>query len=390
MVSHMLVKHRRSVVCNVAYVAAMILWSIYAAPLLNQDNLEMHVYVLAITFVGRTASLCLGPSRLLVVVSNLAHALHMTLTQEDDHGKMVELSLSLVLMVAYCFVRRLADLQAASGLALLEVQAEKRAFVMLLSSVCDAVVELDEDLKIVGDSRHLHCWLLHGREGSPEDEELQQFVKETDRALFLKEIRRERQGITTAAAFHLKMRDSAGTTVPVECFHVRFQSTIGERHLLGMREYGESCLQSTQSTSSTAVPASHVVEFDPFSWKCRGFSQAFQCLFPESRRRITEYLAPHCREPFEKKVTDKINRLSYSDQHTDRVTMQLQMMGYPPCSCQLLLSKQEGHMVAQLVLNLSSADLSEVSEARVDRKEVRRESGCILQIHEESKTCTAL
>ncbi|CAJ1343423.1 unnamed protein product, partial [Effrenium voratum] len=340
MVSHMLVKHRRSVVCNVAYVAAMILWSIYAAPLLNQDNLEMHVYVLAIAFVGRTTSLCLGPSRLLAARS------------EETGG------------------------------------AKGRGHT--IGSVCDAVVELDEDLKIVGDSRHLHCWLLHGREGSPEDEELQQFVKETDRALFLKEIRRERQGITTAAAFHLKMRDSAGTTVPVECFHVRFQSTIGERHLLGMREYGESCLQSTQSTSSTAVPASHVVEFDPFSWKCRGFSQAFQCLFPESRRRITEYLAPHCREPFEKKVTDKINRLSYSDQHTDRVTMQLQMMGYPPCSCQLLLSKQEGHMVAQLVLNLSFADLSEVSEARVDRKEVRRESGCILQIHEESSLASYL
>ncbi|CAJ1383318.1 unnamed protein product [Effrenium voratum] len=374
----------RCMVLSLAYLLGMTLIMTSPAWTYILDELA----AVAVGGLSRLACLSCGPTPTLVFILNAAHSFNTYLnTESSDIAVMFDAFISLCLVSSYGFLRRVSDADAAKTLALGEKDAEQRACLMMLRSVCDAVVELDEKLKIVGDSRHLHCWLLHGRESSPEDEELQQFVQEADRELFIRELRKERQGLTAAAAFHLKMRDSSGTVVPVECFHVRFQSALGQRHLLGLREYGEMSgsivlsqhVQRPTRLASHRAPErhEHVVEFDPFTWRCQGTSEAFRRLFSE-RRKVLEYLAVQSRESFERTVIDRVNYLTYSDNQIDTVTIEVQMAGGGPCSCILMVKKDdEDKMVAQLHL----LDL----ELPV-RKQASRESGSILEIRGEKSS----
>jgi hypothetical protein len=111
----------------------------------------------------------------------------------------------------------------------------------LLSGLCDAVVELDDELCIAGESPKLSALLFHGAGKSLRGAPFQDFMAyEEDQRLFQERTKREQGDNCLAQVLHLRMRDSLANTLKLEVFSVQFiDSDSKVRHLVGMRESTE-------------------------------------------------------------------------------------------------------------------------------------------------------
>mmetsp|Transcript_4170 Transcript_4170/g.9857 ORF Transcript_4170/g.9857 Transcript_4170/m.9857 type:complete len:450 (-) Transcript_4170:170-1519(-) len=124
----------------------------------------------------------------------------------------------------------------------IECRSMQSAVTSLLNLMCDAVLELDKQLQVVDDCPALGNFLFHdkGRKltGSP----LWRLVVKEDQERFAERLaaRSVDGGLASFDMFHVKLRDSWGTVVNMEHFHVPFQGLGGEaRHLVGLREQGD-------------------------------------------------------------------------------------------------------------------------------------------------------
>ncbi|CAK9071323.1 unnamed protein product [Durusdinium trenchii] len=109
----------------------------------------------------------------------------------------------------------------------------------LLLGFCDAVVEIDDELRLTEDSRQLSTMLLQGqgtRAGLGGRDILSFFCKE-DRDHIRQSFENiHRPQMTTA--LNARMLDSLGNMVRVELLHIQFCNVDGEQcHLVGMREF---------------------------------------------------------------------------------------------------------------------------------------------------------
>jgi len=124
-------------------------------------------------------------------------------------------------------------------------RSEKSAVMALLNTMSDAVVELDENLQIVGDAPQLGCMLLHGEGRRPLGEtRFDQFAATpTDAQKFMESISRISVDVEPVAnGFHMNLRDSLHNVIGVEVYHVCKPCKAGEsrRHLIGVREHVEN------------------------------------------------------------------------------------------------------------------------------------------------------
>jgi len=134
---------------------------------------------------------------------------------------------------------------AARALIRREIEAksarrETSAVIALLSTMGDAVVELDKDLRIVGKSTQLSTMLLQGPRHSLAGMPFESLLASEDDVRLFKEYMAKdcASDQTLADVFHVKVRDTLNNSVRVEIFHV-FKMGEGQDdhdHLLGIRE----------------------------------------------------------------------------------------------------------------------------------------------------------
>ncbi|CAE7219594.1 FCPF [Symbiodinium natans] len=152
-----------------------------------------------------------------------------------------------------------------------KISSDLSAVSMLLRLMSDAVVELDQDLRLQRHSPELSAMLLRDRPGSSlEGVRFTEFVygSEAARAAELLQnpacVLSTGQG-TSAHAFHTRLVDTFTNKVCIEVFHVQVLSSDGEvRHLLGLRDFTDSASLSgeratdamDQSLPSPMSPAS--------------------------------------------------------------------------------------------------------------------------------------
>ncbi|CAE7244864.1 unnamed protein product [Symbiodinium sp. CCMP2592] len=148
--------------------------------------------------------------------------------------------LSFLLLCVFS-VRQLAYRDARSGLDLKTRTIELEAVTSLLRGFCDAVVEVDNHLNIVGDSRQLSTMLL--RECSTtvgclgEKPFLELFCAD-DRDHLHECFSAVNHGSSHTQALNARLLDSVGSSVKVELLHIQFLTADKETHrLIGVREF---------------------------------------------------------------------------------------------------------------------------------------------------------
>ena len=130
------------------------------------------------------------------------------------------------------------------------VKMESQACVSLLSTICDAHVFLDSQLRLVKDEPSLGAMLLRSQRNK--DTEFVKLLATAEDQTRFEELasRGPEDQFALAHALHLSMRDGVGNVIPVEVFHVRTEDVNSQpRHLVGIREYAEE-VRPSQSLAS--------------------------------------------------------------------------------------------------------------------------------------------
>jgi len=157
-----------------------------------------------------------------------------------------------------------------------EVEAKQErkyrtALMSLLSSMCDAVVELDCQRRIVDHASALSHLLLHGPGRSLRGSTLNDFMpEEQDQQRFDSSLEDP-----NTPMLHVVLRDCLGNKIPMHVFHIAFRSSDDTQHyLVGLTEAADpfstthnsdpfntthnsdpSMIQSDDDTSTAQVPA---------------------------------------------------------------------------------------------------------------------------------------
>ncbi|CAE8645428.1 unnamed protein product [Polarella glacialis] len=139
-----------------------------------------------------------------------------------------------------------ADMRVFSqARTLIEIKASRAthsSLLMLLSTVCDVVVQLDADFRLVENGERLAAMLLQGAERSLKGICFEDFLFEAaDKERLKKHVGRLRNGILgdlgMAIPIHVRMRDSTGCALEVELVHSTYEHPDGRlHHFLGLRE----------------------------------------------------------------------------------------------------------------------------------------------------------
>mmetsp|Transcript_134553 Transcript_134553/g.429767 ORF Transcript_134553/g.429767 Transcript_134553/m.429767 type:complete len:577 (+) Transcript_134553:120-1850(+) len=148
--------------------------------------------------------------------------------------------LMMMITTLFCFEVTLTS-SAATHVKDRSMQGQNSAVTSLLNMVCDAVVELDDDLRMARDCPALSAALFRGQAKGLCGQSLKEFVCGDDQAHFEDQIASQDTPVAAAKMFHVRLSDSWGNAVPMELFHVRF-SGVGEetRHLIGLREHSDT------------------------------------------------------------------------------------------------------------------------------------------------------
>lgn len=110
----------------------------------------------------------------------------------------------------------------------------------LLDLTCDAVVELNGDLRLVSHSSKLAAVLLRNRPGATmEGTKFTDLVAPTDFERVTELLRRDSGGRTYATAFRMHLVDSCASKFQTEVFQVKYTTAGGQkRHIIGLRQDG--------------------------------------------------------------------------------------------------------------------------------------------------------
>jgi len=289
----------------------------------SQDGFDM-VRAMVVSAVGRTTSVYLCQQMTAVLFWNLVHLAMIYWTDRTYMG--ADILICLLSLCLYVWLRVATTKDLVNQIEVTEVKSERQACRRLLSSVCDAVVELDDELRIAEEAPHLGAWLLHGRKSLMGLKLEQLLYSKGEKRLFHEEATRSQGEENMCAAFHLKLRDSTGSAVPAECFHVKFHSGLGNHHLLGLRESveksppGKLALSASPEAQVTFLgqpaPDAMVVEFDVCSWDVLSASRPFYHRFHMEgplKAEIVDYLDHDVQLIFKQEITKNCNELLHSD-----------------------------------------------------------------------------
>eukprot|EP00811_Abedinium_folium_P024475 NODE_3439_length_2035_cov_8.568134.p1 GENE.NODE_3439_length_2035_cov_8.568134~~NODE_3439_length_2035_cov_8.568134.p1 ORF type:complete len:604 (+),score=83.60 NODE_3439_length_2035_cov_8.568134:226-1812(+) len=179
-------------------------------------------------------------------VWNMAYAISAThrITNEDAHGCSVLMGSSHLALQCRDAILMTTIVWAAWKVhkaAVASAQHELSAAGALLHTMCDAVIELDEGLRITQHAPALAMMLMHAQPSSLKDTNLRSLLFSEEDVLGLERSLTGASESRIANACHLRMRDSFCNSLRVELFHVSFTGQGKQScHLVGIREYADS------------------------------------------------------------------------------------------------------------------------------------------------------
>lgn len=142
-----------------------------------------------------------------------------------------------------------------------QVKAELSAASSLLRLTCDAVLELDPNLRLTKHSPELAAVLLRDRPGaSLEGSHLTDFMPAAEAARAKEILARvdedeNKDGATCASAFHTRLVDTCSSRFRTEVFQVRYQQVDGQvRHLIGLRDFTDQQSLARKATDEICEP----------------------------------------------------------------------------------------------------------------------------------------
>jgi len=215
---------------------------------------------------------------------------------------------------------------------------EHRAVKSILLTLCDAVVELDSEFKIVERAQELACILLHGDGRALLGEPFTNFMaSDCDREHFFNFVSNDREnGTSRATAFHAHMHDCHSNNIHVEIFHVSFYHDPHDslHHLIGVREFtdgppghdlGDAPELREASPQDFLVPcfstnsSSYIVRFDAFTFSVIDCSTGFMGLCGSSPigKSFKDWLMDDIKEHFLEQYAETVNEFINSDSVSD-------------------------------------------------------------------------
>eukprot|EP00438_Fugacium_kawagutii_P005756 Skav227244 [mRNA] locus=scaffold2789:202965:208406:+ [translate_table: standard] len=214
---------------------------------------------------------------------------------------------------ARCSQLRLSAVQKvfSSSFFYLESKSNSQlsATMALLNLTCDAVVELDGDLRLQCHSSRLCALLLRNRPATLEGTKLTDFVAPYDSERvtdILQKQGTESGGDASAYAFRTHLVDSCASKIRTEVFQVKYATASGEKcHIIGLRQ--GDCTDLEPLAAENATASASELRMPPFirrvdsggrqlSELSQGVSEAYHAIDVESNpvmsRSISESRGP--------------------------------------------------------------------------------------------------
>ncbi|CAJ1396251.1 unnamed protein product [Effrenium voratum] len=167
-------------------------------------------------------------------------------------------------MIMGRIMRQKVELELERG----NVATQLSAASSLLSLTCDAVIELDSDLRLTSHSAQLASVMLNSGTTSLEGQSFLSFMppEEAHRAQELLTGDAASHATVTANVFHTRLWDCFSSKICTEVFQVRYNKMDGETYnLLGLREFTDVkslagkrasfSLEESESDQATGLPA---------------------------------------------------------------------------------------------------------------------------------------
>jgi len=163
-------------------------------------------------------------------------------------------SLVMLYCAGICAEARLREAVVSS----LEIKQTKAAIEVLLSSLCDSIVTLNEDLRIMGPTTKLSALLLSAL--IPEGSSFVDLMPNEDAEAFCQHMRVEGRK-DHALSLNVRLRTSGGAAVPVRLYHIPFSGLMDAKakHLVGVVEMDTTGIKEVIECFDDD-PASLVVE----------------------------------------------------------------------------------------------------------------------------------
>lgn len=161
-----------------------------------------------------------------------------------------------LLMVGCCCVLAVLTKRRGRQRLLKDVEAEaavgrQTAFQALLRHFYDVVLELDSELKVLGNAKELAALLLYGSDISLEQRPFLEILRDEDRERVQKRMLNRESSL--AETVHAQLRGAHGGSVHVELFVMTFEAAGGSRYVLGLREYNDEA-ERTSCSADTLMP----------------------------------------------------------------------------------------------------------------------------------------
>ncbi|CAK0894286.1 unnamed protein product [Prorocentrum cordatum] len=118
---------------------------------------------------------------------------------------------------------------------------DMRAARSILSGICDAVVDLDGEMKLTQPSQTLATLLMYDLPRASAGERVAHFLAtEAEQEQFAQEVKSISADNEFCKAFHVNLRDRCGSVVRLEAFGVcAISGTLKESYLVGFREFAD-------------------------------------------------------------------------------------------------------------------------------------------------------
>ena len=183
--------------------------------------------------------------------------------QYVEASRMLDIGISLSFAALCLWMRGSLVMNVTQFVQMTGMKSEGRACSSLLATICDAHFFLDKNLRLENNEPGLASILFHGSKN--QGAAFPQYIAtEEDRLHFLKVINEDQSNL--ARVMHLSLRDGVGTVLPVELFHVKVCGMLGHqgiRHLLGLREYGDTLPESRQALQDKEAEMIHRIPSSP-------------------------------------------------------------------------------------------------------------------------------
>ena len=336
---------------DVWFVATGLLWIIITLGLFpNMDVREFLILSIGVRFVLTVLAKRAWCVVLIFVSGALLLIRNAALHSSGALDELLTLTVScgLALMFAAIFTgRRLLQEYAVLKLDLRVRTVELGAVSSLLTACYDAVVEVDDSLKLTDHSRQLSTMLLHS---GPRDSRglegrcLLDIFSEEDQARISHQFQASISSESTSVmALNADMLDADQNRVKVELFHAQFRNLSNQRcFLVGVRElqFNEQVEALPATPALTAFDGELSITFEVSSFDVLHMTEDMErlcqtCLgkIPEN---ILEISSAPSRPTFCETIQELVNKCAQDLEEQDQV-LSFKMLGIGPVTCNFFM-----------------------------------------------------